>query len=106
MQLQLSGHHIDITEPLRNHVESKLDRLERLYENITSLNVVLCVDDAEKKAEGTLLVSGNRLHAEAVEQDMYASIDTMADKLVAQLRKHKEKQSDHHQREARAINQA
>jgi putative sigma-54 modulation protein len=106
MQVQLSGQHIDITPALRDHVQSKLDRLVRLYENITTLSVVLCVDNAEKKAEGTLAVAGNTLHAEAAESDMYASIDTMIEKLVAQLRKHKEKQSDHHQREARDINHA
>jgi putative sigma-54 modulation protein len=104
MQVQLSGHHIDITPALRDHVQSKLDRLNRLYENIKTLAVVLCVDNAEKKAEATISVAGATLHADAVEADMYASIDTMFEKLVVQLRKHKEKQSDHHQREARDLN--
>jgi putative sigma-54 modulation protein len=104
MQVQLSGHQIEVTQALREHVQSKLDRLVRVYDNITSLAVVLGVEKLEHCAEGTLAVAGNTFHAEAADGDMYASIDILFDKLVAQLRKHKEKISDHHQREAREMN--
>lgn len=101
MQVQLSGHQIDVTPALRDHVQSKLDRLTRHFENITSLTVVLSVEKLQHKAEGTLNAAGCSLHAEAADADMYTSIDTMMGKLDAQLRKHKEKLTDHHRDEAR-----
>lgn len=101
MQVQLSGHQIDVTPALRNHVQSKLDRLNRHFDNITSLNVVLSVEKLRHHAEGTLAAAGRTLHAEAADADMYTSIDTMMGKLDAQLRKHKEKLTDHHRDEAR-----
>ena len=105
MQLQLSGHQIDLTDALRAHVDSKLDRLTRLDEKLTSIDVVLSLDNHQKLAEGTLHTAGATMHAEAAGEDMYASIDEVFEKLVTQLRKRREKISDKHQREVRAERQ-
>ncbi|HEX7341587.1 MAG TPA: ribosome-associated translation inhibitor RaiA [Rhodanobacteraceae bacterium] len=102
MQVQISGHQIEITSALRNHVQSKLDRLARHFDNLTMLTVVLSVDKLEHRAEGTLVGAGCTLHAQAGDLDMYTSIDLMFDKLVTQLRRHKEKLTDHHPQEGRA----
>lgn len=99
MQIHLTGHHVDITEPLRDYVNEKMDRLERHFDNVIDVNVVLEVEKQRHKAEGTLLLSGNRIHAEAVEEDMYAAIDALIDKLDRQVVKHKEKRTDHHRSE-------
>lgn len=101
MQFQLSGQQIEVTQALREHATAKLDRLTRLDEKILSLNVVLSVSKLQQKAEGNLSVNGSVLHAEAIESDMYASIDVLFDKLTAQLRKHRDKLCDKHQREVR-----
>lgn len=101
MQFQLSGQHIEVTQALREHVTAKIDRLTRLDDRIVSLVVVLAVDKLQQFAEGTLYVTGATLHAESAETDMYASIDVVFEKLLCQLRKHREKISDKHQREAR-----
>lgn len=102
MQFQLSGQHVDITEAMRGYVTERLERLTRLDDRLTSLSVVLSLDKLQQKAEGTLHTStGALLHAEAFEQDMYVSIDMMFDKLVTQLRKHRDKVSDKHKAEAR-----
>ncbi|MDE1894167.1 MAG: ribosome-associated translation inhibitor RaiA [Pseudomonadota bacterium] len=101
MQFQLSGQHIEITQALRDHATAKLERLTRLDDKLISLVVVLSVDKLQQFAEGTLCVSGTKLHAEAAEADMYVSIDIVFDKLVSQLRKHREKLSDKHQQEVR-----
>ncbi len=101
MQFQLSGQQIEVTQALRDHVTAKLDRLTRLDDKLISLVIVLSVDKLQQCAEGTLGVTGTILHAEAAEPDMYASIDIVFDKLVSQLRKHREKVSDKHQQEAR-----
>jgi putative sigma-54 modulation protein len=101
MQFQFSGHQIEVTQALRDHATAKLDRLTRLDDRLLSLVIVICVDKVRQRAEGTLGVIGATLHAEATEADMYTSIDVLFDKLVAQLRKHREKVSDKHQREVR-----
>jgi putative sigma-54 modulation protein len=101
MQLQLSGQQIEVTPALRDHVSGKIDRLTRLDEKLIGLAVVLAVDKLQQRASGTLTTTGATLHAEAAEADMYASIDVLFDKLVDQLRKHRQKVSDKHQRQAR-----
>ena len=99
MQLNLSGHHVEITPSLRDYVKEKLTRIERHFENATDVNFILTVEKLEHKAEATLNVSGNTLHAHSVAPDMYAAIDSLTDKLDRQVRKHKEKITDHHARE-------
>lgn len=100
MQLTLSGHHVEITPALRGYVETKLDRIVRHFDNVIDVHCVLTVAKLQHKAEATLVVSGAKIHAEAIEGDMYAAIDALADKLDRQIKKHKEKVTDHHAAEA------
>lgn len=99
MQINLSGHHIDVTPALKDYVSSKLKRLERHFDHVTNTNVVLSVEKTRQKAEATVHVSGGSLRAEAVESDMYAAIDALADKLDRQIKRHKEKLTNHHEKE-------
>lgn len=103
MQIQISGHQIEVTQALRDHVQSRLTKLDKYFDNVTSLAVVLSVEKLQHRAEATLSVSGRTLHAEASDGDMYASIDLLLDKLVAQLRKYKEKLTAHHREEGREL---
>lgn len=95
MQLNISGHHLEITESIREYVTSKLSRLEKHYDRITSTQVILSVDKLIQKAEATIHVSGGELFADAENEDLYAAIDSLADKLDRQLIKHKEKHRGH-----------
>ena len=100
MQINVTGHHIEITPAIRNYIVDKLERIKRHFENATDIHFILTVEKLEHKAEATLNVSGNTLHAHSVEADMYAAIDSLADKLDRQVRKHKEKITNHHARES------
>ena len=99
MQINLSGHHVDITTPLREYVNSKMERLERHFDHVTDIHVVLGVEKLRHKAEATMHISGGDIFADAVEENMYAAIDALVDKLDRQLKKHKEKITDHHRSE-------
>ncbi|NKB36263.1 MAG: ribosome hibernation promoting factor [Gammaproteobacteria bacterium] len=99
MQINLTGHHIELTDSLRNFVDSKFERLERHFEHINNIHVILSVEKARQKAEATINVNRGQLFAEAQHEDMYAAIDSLLDKLDRQLKKHKEKLNDHHQAE-------
>jgi len=95
MQLNVTGHHIDITEPLHNYVSNKMKRLERHFDHVTNMHVVLSVEKLHQKAEATLHVSGANLFANAKHEDMYAAIDDLTDKLDRQVKKYKEKLTNH-----------
>ncbi len=96
MQLSISGHHIDVSDALRDYVTGKLKKLERHYDHITNLHVVLSVEKLDQKAEATAHVSGAELFADAVADDLYAAIDKLLDKLDRQVIKHKEKVIERH----------
>ncbi|MCE5232718.1 MAG: ribosome-associated translation inhibitor RaiA [Mizugakiibacter sp.] len=100
MQIQISGHQVEVTPALRDYVRMRMERLERHFDNLTSLNIVLTVEKLEHRVDGTLAAAGRVLHAVANAADMYAAIDALVDKLVAQLRKHKEKVTDHRAKDA------
>ena len=95
MNLSLTGHHVEITPAIRTYVVSKLDRITRHFDHVIDVTVVLTVEKLEQKAEANVHVSGNDLHAEAVDEDMYAAIDALADKLDRMVVKHKEIRSSH-----------
>lgn len=96
MNLQISGHHVDLTSALRDFVSSKMRRIERHFDHLIDASVVLTVEKMRHKAEATLHVRGATLHAEEVQGDMYAAIDRLIDKLDRQICKFKEKRVDHH----------
>ena len=99
MQIDLTGHHVELTTPLRDYVNNKMERLERHFDHVTDIHVILSVEKLRHKAEATLHVSGNNMFADAVQEDMYAAIDALTDKLDRQIKKHKEKITDHHRSE-------
>lgn len=99
MQIKLTGHHIEITQALRDYVNDKLERIERHFENVTSVHVILSVEKLRQKAEATIHVAGNGIFADAVDADMYAAIDALIDKIDRQIKKHKEKLTDKHRDE-------
>ncbi len=98
MQLVINGHGIDLTAALRDHAEQKMLRLERYSDKITSAKVILSVDKSQQIAEATLSGLGTELFARAETDDMYRSIDELEAKLEKQLKKHKEKLSNHRER--------
>ena len=95
MQITISGHHVDVTPALRDYVLQKFERLERHFDQITNTEVTLIVEKLVQKAEARVHVSGADLFANAESEDMYAAIDSLADKLDRQLIKHKEKLRNH-----------
>jgi putative sigma-54 modulation protein len=94
MQVNLSGHHVEITPPLRSYVEKKIARILRHCDRVIDVQCTLTVEKLRHEAESTIRLSGTTVHAATVHDDMYAAIDLMADKLDEQVRRHKEKHRD------------
>jgi len=91
MQLNITGHHVDLTDAMKDYVSSKLQKLERHIDGITNVQVTLSVEKLRQTAEATLHISGADIHGTAEQEDMYAAIDLLVDKLDRQILKHKEK---------------
>ena len=91
MQLNISGHHLSITDALHDYVTNKVTRLERHNDRITSIAVILSVDKLVQKAEATVHADGGEFFANSEHDDLYAAIDALIDKLDRQLIKRKEK---------------
>ncbi len=105
MQISITGHHIDITDALRSYVESKFTRLERHFDNMTNIHVILGIEKERQKAEATIHVSRGNIYADIEHEDMYAAIDGLIDKLDRQLKKHKEKLTKHRRGDSPLKNQ-
>ncbi|EEX38225.1 ribosome hibernation promoting factor [Vibrio metschnikovii] len=95
MQINIQGHHIDLTDAMQDYVHSKFQKLERFFEHINTTQVILRVEKLRQIAEATLHVNQGEIHATADDENMYAAIDSLVDKLSRQLNKHKEKLSSH-----------
>lgn len=95
MQISLTGHHVDITNALHSYVDTKFERLERHFDHVSNVHVILSVEKLRQKAEATLHLNGANVFADAVHEDMYAAIDGLVDKLDRQVKKHKEKMTNH-----------
>lgn len=91
MNLQLTGRHVDITPAIRDYVVSKLERINRHFENVIDVNVIMTVEKLDQKIEANVHLSGKDIHVQCHDADMYAAIDGLVDKLDRQIIKHKEK---------------
>ena len=91
MNLNLSGHHLEITPAIRSYISSKLERVMRHFDHVIDAHVILSVAKLQQKAEITLHVRGKDIHCECRDADLYAAIDLLADKLDRQVLKYKAK---------------
>ena len=91
MNLNVSGHHLEVTPAIRTYVSAKLERVTRHFDHVIDAHVILSVDKLLQKAEVTLHVRGKDIHAECTEADLYAAIDLLVDKLDRQVIKYKDK---------------
>jgi putative sigma-54 modulation protein len=94
MNLNVSGHHLEVTPAIRTYVQSKLERIARHFDHVIDAHVILTVDKLRQKAEATLHVRGKDLHCECEQEDLYAAIDLLADKLDRQVLRYKDKRYD------------
>jgi putative sigma-54 modulation protein len=96
MQIRFTGRNIDVTPALKTFTEEKMARLNHRDSKITNLDVTIHLENVTHIAEATLHTNTGTIHATAKADDMYAAIEMLADKLLVQVTKHKEKQDDHH----------
>jgi putative sigma-54 modulation protein len=95
MNLHITGHHIAVTDALRTYVVSKLDRVNRHFDHVIDVSVVMSVEKLRQKVEANVHVSGREIHAACEDENLYAAIDELADRLDRQVVRHKERMQVH-----------
>lgn len=95
MQINLTGHQMEVTPALRSYTEDKFTKLTHHFDHITAIHVVFNIEKLAQVAEATVHVAKGTLHARAEHGDMYIAINDLVDKLDHQLIKHKEKLRAH-----------
>jgi putative sigma-54 modulation protein len=95
MNLTISGHHVAVTPALRSYLEGKLERVTRHFDHVIDVSVVLTVEKLRQKAEVTLRVRGKDIFVESDDEDLYAAIDSLADKLDRQVLRYKDRLKAH-----------
>ena len=93
MNINLTGRHLEITPAIREHVTAKLGKINRHFDNLIDINVILSVDKLKQKAEATVHMSGKTVFAETDDSNLYVAIDNLVDLLDRQIIKHKDKNS-------------
>lgn len=104
MQIDITGQQLEVTEPIKDYIETKFDRIKRHSDQVLSVHVMLNVEKIRHKSEVTVHIGGKDFFAESTEDNLYKSIDAMVDKLDKQIRRHKSKLNNHKNKEALAIN--
>src|SRR5258706_4599342 len=90
MNLNVSGRHVAVTPSIRSYVEGNLTRINRHFDHVIDVSIILSVEKLQQKAEVTVHVSGKDIHVESEDADLYAAIDSLVDKLDRSILKHKE----------------
>lgn len=106
MNLNITGHHIEVTPAIRDYVKQKVERITRHFDHVIDVSVILTVEKLKQKVEANVHLSGKDVFVQAEDGDMYAAIDNLADKLDRQILKHKEKNRDVHQQNGALKHQA
>ncbi len=101
MKLLIHGRNLELTPALREYTHSKLERAFHHFEGIVKeadihLSVARNPRVPQQTAEVTVFANGTVIRAQERSENLYASIDLVANKLARQLRKYKERHSDHH----------
>jgi putative sigma-54 modulation protein len=93
--MKITGRHMDVTPALKRHIRSRFERMERYDVSLDRLEIVLSVTKLQHTAEVVCSVSGKRFQAKTSTREMYATVDQLADRLDAQIRKYKERRVEH-----------
>jgi len=95
MQMEISARHMEITDALRSHVTTRLEKLRGHFDRVLDANVVLSVEKHRHVAEVTLRANGIRIHGKESSPDMYSSVDAVVEKLEKQIRKYRDRVNRH-----------
>ena len=101
--MKITGRHMDVTSALKRHIRARFERLERYDVSLDRLEIVLSVTKLQHTAEVVCSIKGRRFQAKTSIREMYATVDQLADRLDGQIRKYKERRTEHKGRTKRQL---
>ena len=99
MNINISGQNIEVTDALRDLTLTKFEKIQRHFDHITNVHINFHAKKMQHTVEATIHVPGEEIFAKATENDMYKALDEMIHKLDRQVKKYKEKLTNHHRGE-------
>ena len=101
--MKITGRHMDVTPALKRYIRARFDRLDRYDVSLDRLEIVLSVTKLQHTAEVVCSIKGRRFQAKTSTREMYATVDQLADRLDGQIRKYKERRTEHKGRTKRQL---
>lgn len=95
MNLHITGHHVTVTPAIREYVETKMQRITRHFDHVIDSQVMLSVEPLKHRAEITLHIPGKDIHCESTQENLYAAIDMLVDKVDRKVIQHKDRKQNH-----------
>lgn len=96
MNLNITGHHLDVTPAIREYIHTKMTRVVRHFDHVIDTQVILSLEPLKHRAELTLHIPGKDIHCEASEDNLYAAIDLLIDKVDRKVLQYKTRTQNHH----------
>lgn len=96
MRIHIVARKIKMTQPIRDFIEGKLEKLREYLDNIVWVQVIVSVEKKIHTAEVVLHAGHQTMKAAASTDELYSAIDKAMDKMEAQLKKYKDRFTDHH----------
>ena len=96
MQLNMTGHHVEVTPPMRDYATKRVERLQKHFERIISIDLTFNVEKLDQIVKAHIHTPGANFNANSKAEDIYSAIDLLVDKLDRQIKKHREKETGHH----------
>ena len=103
MNLNITGRHLEITPAIHAYVQTKMARVARHFDNVIDTQVMLSIERLKHTAEVTMHLRGKDIHCEATDENLYAAIDLLSDKIDRQVIKYKTKVQDHAHEPAKRV---
>jgi len=103
MQITITARHFDLTNAIRDHVEQACEKLSRYFDQIINIHMTLSLENNRNNVEMSLHASHFSLQSESEEMDMYLALDTAIDKMESQIKKLKDKVTDHQKKKAHYV---
>lgn len=98
MHITITARHFELTKAIRDHVEDACEKLERYFDQIVNVQITLALENSRNIVEIALHAAKFNLQSNAEEMDMYVAIDLAIDKMEHQIKKLKDKVTDHQKR--------
>ena len=104
MNIELSGRHFNLTDALKEHVEKKLNSINRFSEGIDDVHVILEVTSGTNHVHIQLRGNHLKLDSKSKSHDIYIAFDDAFDSLERQMRKYKDRKHNHSHRKRQDSN--